>query len=88
MTGLAGTAFLAHRQHADAGEVRQDRAGGRRVPHAVLDLDRPDHRPGQDSGMPMHGHGFALMFLASVYGMITKTRSAARWPTWSARGST
>ena len=22
--------------------------------------------------MPMHGHGFALMFLASVYGMITK----------------
>jgi hypothetical protein len=27
---------------------------------------------GQDSGQPMHGHGFALMFLASVYGMITK----------------
>ena len=22
--------------------------------------------------MPMHGHGFALMFLACVYGMITK----------------
>ncbi len=28
--------------------------------------------PSQDSGQPMHGHGFALMFLASVYGMITK----------------
>ena len=28
--------------------------------------------PSQDSGMPMHGHGFALMFLASVYGMIAK----------------
>jgi hypothetical protein len=28
--------------------------------------------PGQDNGQPMHGHGFALMFLASVYGMITK----------------
>ena len=22
--------------------------------------------------MPMHGHGFALMYLASVYGMLTK----------------
>ena len=28
--------------------------------------------PGQDSGQPMHGHGFALLFLASAYGMITK----------------
>jgi hypothetical protein len=26
----------------------------------------------QDSGQPMHGHGFALMFLASVYGMEAK----------------
>jgi hypothetical protein len=25
--------------------------------------------PNQDSGRPMHGHGFALMYLASVYGM-------------------
>src|SRR5262249_52237282 len=28
--------------------------------------------PSQESGMPMHGHGFALMYLASVYGMLTK----------------
>ena len=28
--------------------------------------------PNQDSGQPMHGHGFALMFLACVSGMITK----------------
>jgi len=27
--------------------------------------------PGEESGRPMHGHGFALMFLASVYGMET-----------------
>jgi len=27
---------------------------------------------GQEMGRPMHGHGFALMFLASVYGMETK----------------
>jgi hypothetical protein len=26
---------------------------------------------GQESGRPMHGHGFALMFLASAYGMET-----------------
>ncbi len=26
----------------------------------------------QDSGQPMHGHGFALMYLASVYGTLTK----------------
>lgn len=26
----------------------------------------------QDSGQPMHGHGFALMYLASVYGSLTK----------------
>jgi len=26
----------------------------------------------QDAGMPMHGHGFALMYLASVYGVLTK----------------
>lgn len=26
----------------------------------------------QDGGQPMHGHGFALMYLASVYGTLTK----------------
>jgi hypothetical protein len=28
--------------------------------------------PAQESGRPMHGHGFALMYLASVYGMLSK----------------
>jgi hypothetical protein len=32
--------------------------------------------PNQDSGQPMHGHGFALMFLASAYG--TETKPALR----------
>src|SRR6266404_4557823 len=34
----------------------------------------------QESGMPMHGHGFALMYLASVYGTLTKEslRDAAK----------
>jgi len=34
--------------------------------------------PGQDSGQPMHGHGFALTFLASVYGMETKEATRAK----------
>src|SRR5262249_57158211 len=32
--------------------------------------------PGSDSGRPMHGHGFALLFLATVHGM--ETDPAAR----------
>ncbi len=34
--------------------------------------------PGQESGQPMHGHGFALLFLASAYGMETKDSVRAR----------
>ena len=36
----------------------------------------------QDSGSPMHGHGFALMFLASVYG--TETKESLRKSTFDA----
>jgi hypothetical protein len=72
MTGLAGTAFLAHGNSPTRGRY------SRTVQGAVEFLVRcatPTGLitgPDQDSGMPMHGHGFALMFLASVYGMITK----------------
>jgi len=34
--------------------------------------------PNQENGRPMHGHGFALMFLASVYGMESKQSLRAR----------
>jgi len=72
MTGLAGTAFLAHGNSPTRGKY------SRTVQGAVEYLVRCSTTSGlitgssQDSGMPMHGHGFALMFLASVYGMITK----------------
>jgi hypothetical protein len=72
MTGLAGTAFLAHGHSPTRGKY------ARNVQGAVEFLVRcatPTGLltgPNQDSGQPMHGHGFALMFLASVYGMITK----------------
>jgi hypothetical protein len=72
MTGLAGTAFLAHGNSPTRGKY------ARHVQGAVEFLVRcatPTGLitgPSQDNGQPMHGHGFALMFLASVYGMITK----------------
>jgi len=72
MTGLAGTAILAHGDSPTRGKY------SKKVQGAVEFLVRcatPTGLitgPSQDSGQPMHGHGFALMFLASVYGMITK----------------
>jgi hypothetical protein len=72
MTGLAGTALLAHGDSPTRGKY------ARNVQGAVEFLVRcatPTGLltgPSQDSGQPMHGHGFALMFLACVYGMISK----------------
>ena len=72
MTGLAGTALLAHGNSPTRGRH------ARNVQAAVEFLVRCSTStglitgPNQDNGQPMHGHGFALMFLASVYGMITK----------------
>jgi len=72
MTGLAGTALLAHGDSPTRGKYAKAVAGAVEylvrcaTPSGLLT------GPGQDNGMPMHGHGFALLFLASVYGMITK----------------
>jgi hypothetical protein len=72
MTGLAGTALLAHGNSPTRGHYSKNLQG------AVEYLVRCGTATGlitgptQDSGQPMHGHGFALMFLACVYGMITK----------------
>ncbi|QEH34122.1 hypothetical protein OJF2_26560 [Aquisphaera giovannonii] len=72
MTGLAGTAFLAHGNSPTRGKY------SKAVQGAVEYLVRCSTAtglitgPGQDSGQPMHGHGFALMFLACAYGSITK----------------
>jgi hypothetical protein len=72
MTGLAGMAFLAHGDAPTRGHY------ARNVQYTVEYLVRcstPNGLltgPTQDSGIPMHGHGFALLFLASVYGMISK----------------
>ena len=72
MTGLAGTALLAHGDSPTRGKYSKTVQGAVEflvrcaTPTGLLT------GPNQDSGIPMHGHGFALLFLASVYGMITK----------------
>jgi hypothetical protein len=72
MSGLAGTALLAHGNTPTRGKYSKNVQG------AVEYLVRCSTEsglltgPSQDSGIPMHGHGFALMFLACAYGMITK----------------
>ena len=72
MTGLAGTALLAHGNSPTRGKYAKNVQGA--VEYLVR-CGTPTGLitgPGQDSGQPMHGHGFALMFLACVYGMTTK----------------
>lgn len=72
MTGLAGTAFLAHGDSPTRGPYAKHVQG---AVEFLVRCSTPSGLltgPSQDNGQPMHGHGFALMFLASVYGMITK----------------
>jgi len=72
MTGLAGTAFLAHGNSPTRGRYAKNIQG---AVEFLVRCSTPTGLitgPGQDNGMPMHGHGFALLFLASAYGMITK----------------
>ncbi len=72
MTGLAGTAFLAHGDSPTRGKYSKTVQGAVEFLVRCATPTGLITGPTQDSGMPMHGHGFALMFLASVYGMITK----------------
>jgi hypothetical protein len=72
MSGLAGTAFLAHGNSPTRGKYSKHVQGAVEFLVRCATPTGLITGPGQDSGQPMHGHGFALMFLASVYGMITK----------------
>ncbi len=72
MTALAGTAMLAHGNSPTRGKYAKNVQG---AVEYIVRCATPTGLltgPSQDSGQPMHGHGFALMFLACVYGMITK----------------
>jgi hypothetical protein len=72
MTGLAGTALLAHGESPTRGKYAKTVQGAVEFLVRCATPNGLITGPAQDSGQPMHGHGFALMFLASVYGMITK----------------
>ena len=74
MSGLAGTAFLAHGNSPTRGKYSKAVQGTVEYLVRCSTANGLITGQGQDSGMPMHGHGFALMFLASVYGMITKDK--------------
>lgn len=72
MTALAGTAFLAHGDSPTRGRYSRNVQGAVEFLVRCATPNGLITGPSQDNGIPMHGHGFALMFLASVYGMITK----------------
>ena len=72
MTGLAGTAFLAHGNSPTRGKYSKNVQGAVEFLVRCSTATGLITGPGQDSGQPMHGHGFALLFLASAYGSITK----------------
>jgi hypothetical protein len=88
MSGLAGTALLAGGNTPTRGKY------SKQVQGAVEYLVRCSTDsglitgPSQDSGIPMHGHGFALMFLACAYGMITKDTLRAKAKTAIRKGIT
>ena len=72
MTGLAGTAMLAHGNSPTRGKYSRNLKGAVEFLVRCATPTGLITGPTQDSGQPMHGHGFVLMFLACVYGMITK----------------
>jgi len=70
MTGLAGLAFLSHGDTPETGVYAAN------VKRALLYLLRINEKDGLLGGSgegqrPMYGHGFAMLFLAEVYGMET-----------------
>lgn len=76
ITGLAGTTLLANGNTPTRGRYAPQ-------VHQALDFILNCSTanglltgPTQDNGQPMHGHGFALMFLASAFG--TETKPAQR----------
>jgi hypothetical protein len=71
MAALAGMAFLANGNTTTRGPYAENVA---RVVQYLLSQAKPSGiitGASQEQGRPMYGHGFALMFLASAYGMET-----------------
>ncbi|WP_010584956.1 prenyltransferase/squalene oxidase repeat-containing protein [Schlesneria paludicola] len=72
MTSLACTSLLAHGDSPTRGRYAPQLDKGTEFLIKCRTNSGLITSPSQESGMPMHGHGFALMYLASVYGVLTK----------------
>ncbi len=76
MTGLAGTALLANGNSPTRGRYAPQVEKAIEYLVSCATSTGLITGPRQDSGQPMHGHGFALMFLASRLRHETKTVAA------------
>ena len=72
VTGLAGTALLANGNTSTRGRYAPQVEKATEYLLSCSTSSGLITGPSQDNGQPMHGHGFALMFLACVYGTETK----------------
>lgn len=75
MAALSGMAFLSNGNTPSRG-IYADNV--KRTTTYLLSLSRPSGiitDIAESSARPMHGHGFALLYLASVYGMETEPRT-------------
>src|ERR1700710_1923019 len=72
ISSLACTAMLAHGDTPTRGRYAPQLERGTEYLVKCKTSSGLITSASQDSGMPMHGHGFALMYLASVYGVLTK----------------
>jgi hypothetical protein len=89
LTALAGLAFLAHGEKPGTGMYGAvlDKAVRYVVKNQIPENDpdgngglffEPDLRPITDTDRPMHGHGFALLFLAEAYGQASQPELRAK----------
>jgi hypothetical protein len=76
MTGLAGTAMLANGNTPTRGRYSPQVSKAVEYLLGCSTSSGLITGPSQESGRPMHGHGFALMFLACAFG--TETKPAMR----------
>jgi hypothetical protein len=72
MTALAGTAILANGNTPTRGRYAPQLEKATEYLLGCSTTSGLITGPTQDNNMPMHGHGFALMYLACVYGSETK----------------
>lgn len=72
MSALACTALLAHGDSPTRGKYAPQLERGTQYIIKSKTKSGLITSPSQENGRPMHGHGFALMYLACVYGMLSK----------------